>query len=835
MGTVHKTGCVLCAQNCGLEVTVENNTMARVTPDKDNPRSKGYICRKGANVACHQHHADRLTHPLKRVGNDFVQISWDQAIDEISQKLKKILDRHGPRSLAYLGGGGQGCHFDAFFGIHLIRALGSRYHYNPLAQELTGFFWVNGRMLGRQNRIPVPDEKNADMLVAWGWNGMASHQMPRAPIVLKEFAKNPDKLLVAVDPRPSETARAANIHIPVRPGTDALLARAMIAVILEKGWENKDYIGRHVTGWEDIKPLFEGFDVNKALAVCGLEPASVEEFCRLLCTREWCLHADLGILMNRHSTATSYLLSILAAICGRYCVSGGNVLSPILSPLGFQTDERDPRTWRTVTSDFPAITGFFPPAVLPEEILSDHPERVRALIISSSNPLRSYPDTTAYEKAFEKLDLSVCIELSMTETARLSHYVLPARSGYESFDGTFFPWTYPETYFQLRRPVVEPEGERLECGDIFTRLADGMGLIPPIPASLYEATKKDRLGFAMEMAICAQRDPALLSRLVFVMAKTIGREMGSTHLSLLWGLLQLMMIGYKCPDGETLPPEEIFLRVTEGRGLIPQIPRFLQKDIFKPLVRHLVTFYVLLRLRPATFLLDANRGEFSIARATGKALAPGRVWGVVKTALRRFSYMPLMQLSPMAILSEEIFQKLLDTPQGIITGKGHPDNFHEVTLPGHKIELHIPELSARIKQITPDAEEKALAPIPDFPLILVAGRHMKANANTLMRNPEWNTGIKSCTLLMHPDDAGRLGLADGQPVSVITQAGRETVELEVSDEARPGQVAMPHGFGLSYDGKVFGANVNRLTSAAHRDPLAATPLHRYVPCRVEAA
>ena len=92
---------------------------------------------------------------------------------------------------------------------------------------------------------------DADMLVAWGWNGMQSHQMPRAPIVLKEFSKDPDKLLVAVDPRRSKTAQVANLHIPLRPGTDALLIRAMIALILEKDWENKGYIEQHVSGWED--------------------------------------------------------------------------------------------------------------------------------------------------------------------------------------------------------------------------------------------------------------------------------------------------------------------------------------------------------------------------------------------------------------------------------------------------------------------------------------------------------------------------------------------------------------------------------------------------------
>jgi len=104
-----------------------------------------------------------------------------------------------------------------------------------------------------------------------------------------------------------------------------------------------------------------------------------------------------------------------------------------------------------------------------------------------------------------------------------------------------------------------------------------------------------------------------------------------------------------------------------------------------------------------------------------------------------------------------------------------------------------------------------------------------------MRNPAWNRKLRACTCLMNPDDANKLGLEDGQQVKVTTEAGEETVELEVSKAARKGQVAMHHGFGLRYDGKVFGANVNRLTKNTHRDPLAATPLHRYVLCQVEAA
>jgi anaerobic selenocysteine-containing dehydrogenase len=125
MGTIHHTSCVLCAQNCGLEVEVQNNRIIKVKGDKDNVRSEGYICRKGMNIAYHQHNADRLRYPLKKVGDRFERISWDQAIDEIAVKLKKIVDQYGPRSFAYMGGGGQGCHFEAAFGVRLLRGLGS--------------------------------------------------------------------------------------------------------------------------------------------------------------------------------------------------------------------------------------------------------------------------------------------------------------------------------------------------------------------------------------------------------------------------------------------------------------------------------------------------------------------------------------------------------------------------------------------------------------------------------------------------------------------------------------------------------------------------------------
>lgn len=738
-----KTGCALCAQNCGLEVLVENNRIVKVRGDKSNPRSQGYICRKGRNIAHFQHHEQRLKYPLKKVNGEFVRISWDQAISEIAARLKKIRDKYGPRSIAYMGGGGQSCHFEAAFGVRLLRGLGSRYHYSALGQELTGHFWVQGRVLGRQYLGTVPDEENADMLVAIGWNGMESHQMPRAPLVLRKFANDPDKILAVIDPRRSETAQIADLHLALRPGTDALLLRAVIAMIIQEGWYNQDYIDQHVSGFQEIWPYLKDFDIASALKVCELEYEQVREFARLMATRKVGLHTDLGILMNRHSTLVSCLVMVLLALCGQIGLPGTNMIPGYFMPLGAHTDERSPKNWKTVTTGIPILMGYAPPNVLPEEIMSDHPERTRALICTQSNPLRSYADTTAYEEAFKQLDLLVTCEISMTETAKLSHYVLLSRSAYESWDSTFFYWTVPGVYFQMRRPVVEPEGEPLEISEIHLRIADALGLIPELPRELYEKAH-NRLEYGLELMKYLQAHPEHIAITPFILGKTLGPVLGSTNLAALWGLLQNM-------------PKE---------------------------------------------------SRENAARAG-------------------FKKGPMM--------GEEIFQAILDHPEGLWIGKIDPENnFALLKTDDGRVNVYIPEMIEWLKDVTPEKEAEALKLPEDYPLILMAGRHTSMNANSLMRNPAWNEGKRACTLAMHPEDGEKLGLKDGQMARITTEAGSAKIEVEITTEVRPGTVMIPHGFGLEYQGKTYGVNVNRLTKNTHRDPFTATPLHRYVPCRVEA-
>ena len=750
MGEWKKTTCVLCANVCGLEALVEDNQIIRMRGDKDNPRSQGYACRKGLNIRHYQHHADRLTHPLKKVGDGFERIPWDQAVEEVANRLKSVVKDHGPRALALMmGGGAIGCPAQGPFAANVLRGLGSQYLYSALAQELTGRYWVDGKTFGAQDLHTSPHLAETDMLLIVGWNPMMSHHTPRARRVLTEFAKDPCKTLVVVDPRLSETAGLADIHLPIRPGTDALFYRAMISIILENGWEDRAYIDKHVSGFQAVRGLFDGFDSKSALAVCELDYEQVKAVCRLFATRKSSHHSDLGVLMTRHSTLISYLENVLRAVCGRIGAAGGNVFPVGLRGGGKRRetpDERESRLWRTAATDFPAITGVYPPNVMPEEIMADHPDRLRAVIVSTANPLRSYADTSAYEAAFKKLDFLVTVDIAMTETAALSHYVLPARSGYESWDGGIWPG-FPNIFLQFRRPVVAPEGEQLEAGDIFLRLADRLGLVPELPESLYRAADTgDRMKFGAALTAFLKENPAAAKKMPYVLGKTLGGAWSSVHKAWLWGMVQT---------------------------LSPQVREMARREGFHP--------------------------------------GPG--------------------------LGEEVFRAAMDRPGGMWLGSvdaAEWDHFQALATEDGRINLDVPLLAEWLREIEPAPErEKLKADRDEYPLIMSSGRHMDYNANSGMRNPAWNEGKRACTAIMHPDDAEELGLKDGRTVKVTTEAGEETIELEITKTTRPGYIMIPHGFGLVYEGRTYGANANRLAKNTHRDHIAATPLHRYVRCRVE--
>jgi anaerobic selenocysteine-containing dehydrogenase len=558
--------------------------------------------------------------------------------------------------------------------------------------------------------------------------------------MLRDKKREPGFLMAVVDPRVTETAKLADIHLQLRPGTDALLFKALIKILLSEGLVAREYLASRVNGFEAIRRWFDDVDVEENCRVCGLDAGAVRKFTRLFATRRTAMRSDLGILMGRHSTLNSYLELILLTLAGRIGVPGGNVFLGHLMPMGSHTPEEDPATWKTVITNVPLIMGVFPPNVLPEEIVNDHPQRIRALIVGGSNPLRSYADTSAYEQAFAKLDLLVTIEVAMSETAVLSDYVLPAKSGYEKWDGTFFQGSYPEYYFDMRRPVVQADGEQVEEAHIYVELAERLGMIPEYPPKLRELAG-NRLGFSAALMEYMRANPEAASWLPYILAKTLGEELGSKNLAALWGLLARFPM---------MHPDEV------------------------------------------------ARGGYQVGPLTG----------------------------------EEIFGKILKTPGGVKIGVVDAENnLSLLKTPDKKIHIHFPGMESWVREVKPATEEAELTN-KEYPLILMAGNHMEMVANTIMRDPAWNAGRRACTMRIHPADARELGIADGDMAILETQAGSEKVEAEITDSSFRGQVVIPHGFGLVHLEKAYGVNVNRLAPAKNRDRFAATPLHRYIPCRV---
>jgi anaerobic selenocysteine-containing dehydrogenase len=233
--------------------------------------------------------------------------------------------------------------------------------------------------------------------------------------------------------------------------------------------------------------------------------------------------------------------------------------------------------------------------------------------------------------------------------------------------------------------------------------------------------------------------------------------------------------------------------------------------------------------------------QFVLGKTLGKHLGSinlASLWGrMVTLPPQAHEKATMVGFTPGPTLGDDIFQAIIDNPGGIHVGAVDPDtwdHFKLIATEDGRINLDVPEMLEWLKEIDPDLESEALKnDEEEYPLLVSSGRHFDGNANTQMRDPEWNKGKRYCTLIMHPDDTAKQGLTDGQMVRVITEAGDEVIELQIDKTTRPGYAMMPHGFGLIHQGKKSGANANRIAKNTHRDRLAGTPLHRYIPCRVE--
>ncbi|MEO0877668.1 MAG: molybdopterin-dependent oxidoreductase, partial [Bacteroidota bacterium] len=367
------------------------------------------------------------------------------------------------------------------------------YVYTALAQEKTGNFWVNGHLFGRQNTNYCEAVGEAEYVLFLGTNPVQSHGIPKARPTVNEIARNPEKTLVVIDVRRTETAKKADLFLQVKPGKDAYLLAAILGYIVQNGLEDQEFIANHTVGFDQIKSHFMQVPIAKYASVCGVGEAAIVDVAKgIAAAKTFALRSDLGIEQSHNSTLNAYLARLLFLVTGNFGKEGTNCLHTMFFPLVGHSKSPEEGGITTQVTGMRGIGKLFPPNILPLEIDTDHPRRLRALIVDSANPVANYADTKAQRTAIEKLELSVVVDVAMTETARAAQYVLPARNQFEKIEATFFNLEFPENFFHLRHPITEAPDNTLDEPEIYHRLVAAMGELPAQFPVLAQVAKLDR-------------------------------------------------------------------------------------------------------------------------------------------------------------------------------------------------------------------------------------------------------------------------------------------------------------------------------------------------------
>ncbi len=535
------TACILCECNCGIEVRLggpEGRTFERIRGDKAHPASAGYTCEKALRLDHYQNGRHRLTSPMRRrPDGSFEPVDWETAIAEVAAGFARVRDRFGGATIFYYGGGGQGNHLNGGYATATRAALGSQFRSNALAQEKTGEFWVNGKILGNFTR---GDIEHAEVAVFVGKNPWQSHSIPHARTTLKEIARDPDRSLVVLDPRRTETAELADFHLALRPGTDAWCLAALAAVIVQEELLDRRWLDAHAVGLADLEPHLAAIDVDAYAAVCDLDADLVRRTARRIArASSVALFEDLGVQMNLHSTLCSYLEKLLWLLTGNFGVPGGQYIpTSIVSLAGGSSGASGEK--RSPVLGAPIIGGLVPCNVIADEILTDHPDRYRAMLIESANPAHSLADTPRMQEALRALEFVVVIDVAMTETAQLADYVLPASSQFEKWEATFFNFEFPRNYFHLRRPLLDPLPGTLPEPEIHARLVEALGALDDAdlrPLAAAAAAPDGRASFGPAFLRFMAEHPELGRLSSVILYRTLGPALpgGAASAALLWG------------------------------------------------------------------------------------------------------------------------------------------------------------------------------------------------------------------------------------------------------------------------------------------------------------
>ncbi|MCP4297694.1 MAG: molybdopterin-dependent oxidoreductase [Proteobacteria bacterium] len=470
--------CTLCYHTCGTIVTVEDKKAVKIKGSPVHPLNKGRLCPKGTRALDTIYHPERIKRPLKRVGSEFQEISWDQALTVICDKLLALKDEFGPEILGLFSGSIGVENLEMATMAQMIRSgFGS-----------PNFFSVESicyrmRVRTRQmtfGRYPIEDP-NSNLYILWG------HNPDTSDFILKFFIRDNLKKgakLVVIDPKRLKIADQAEMYLAIRPGTDGALALAMMHVIIKEDLYDHDFVMQYTHGFDELKKHVEQYTPEWAEEITEVPADQIVKLARLYCSIKGAsIHQGICTQdQTANGTQNSRAFAVLQTITGNINIPGGWVLSP--HPrlgnmgLGVSGEALGSDRYPLFVEMWEKKEPFGIVTTVPENI----PDPLKAFLVVGGNPLLSMPDSKAFKAAFEKLDLLVVHDLFMTETAKIAHYVLPANSHLEKWGVSYnYNVCHCIPYLMLRKQCIEPLYESWSEFKLFKEMANRLGFGNMVP------------------------------------------------------------------------------------------------------------------------------------------------------------------------------------------------------------------------------------------------------------------------------------------------------------------------------------------------------------------
>ena len=473
------TVCINCVNSCGLVAHVQHGRLVKAEGMPEHPLSKGYLCPRGEALPEWVYSSDRILFPMKRDNGQWKRITWDEALDTISEKLKEIKGKYGPHSLAIFCGsiGVENLEIAAF----AQRFKGAYGTPNLLSVESVCY---RSRIIAHQltfSTFFLEEPDNAKCVVLWATNPENSK-----PYWANLLRASRDKKIIVINPKRISLSELG-VHYPVTPGSDCVLALSMMNVIISEGLYDKEMVENHTFGFEELREHVKAFSPEKVEGVTGLSAEKIRELARTYATtKPACIIPGTCFDQRADGLYTMRAFAILQTITGNVDTPGGwvSVPFPKLGDLRIPVEEKP--LGANEHPIFYSLWGRPSPygqtLYLPDAVLKEKPYPVKAFIVTAGNPALSMPESPLWEEVFKKLDLLVVIDMFMTKTAKYAHIVLPACSFLERPGiGYVYAVTSGIPYIMLRRQVIEPLGEAWSDWRIFSELGRHMGYEDAFP------------------------------------------------------------------------------------------------------------------------------------------------------------------------------------------------------------------------------------------------------------------------------------------------------------------------------------------------------------------